>query len=160
MVTVADSDIESIAEAGSHIGQLASQSNADDQNQEANSDGGAISQSQFIDGQTNSSSQDASSNSATAGSAPVTITAVQDIGVTGPDSQIKSIAKAGVGVGQEADQSNDSSQSQTAESDDGDISQSQSHDGQANGSSQQADINRATANSQTVSISAGDGHGR
>src|SRR4029079_6860444 len=52
-VTIADSDIESIAEAGSYIGQLASQSNAADQNQEANSDGGDITQDQSLGTQAN-----------------------------------------------------------------------------------------------------------
>src|SRR5262249_31646727 len=121
----------------------------------ANSDGGAISQNQADDSQANSSSQEADGNVANANSGPVTITAAQDIAVTGPDSQIKSIAAADVGVKQEADQSNDNCQSPTADSDDGAITQNQPHDEGKNDSSQEANGNSATAKSETVNITGG-----
>src|SRR5262249_18192786 len=151
-VTISDSDIASIAEAGSLIGQLASQSNAADQNQEANSDGGNISQTQSIGDQDNTAAQEADDNSALAGSGPVNVTASQDVAVTGPDSNVKSIATAEVGVGQDAEQANDNSQSQTAASDTGNISQTESLGDQDNTAAQEADENSAKAGSAAVDI--------
>src|SRR5262249_30765352 len=86
-VTVDDSDVESIAEAGSLIGQLASQSNGNDQSQEGGSGVGPITQSQSQGDQGNSSQQIAVDNNPKATSSTVNITAGDDVAVS--DSAVK-----------------------------------------------------------------------
>src|SRR5262249_58211378 len=75
---------ESLAEAGSHIGQLAGQSNDLEQSQDA---GDHSTQIQSQDGQSNTANQNANGNTASATSGPVAITGLGsgDVNVTGSD---------------------------------------------------------------------------
>src|SRR5262249_5708603 len=133
-VTVDDSEVGSIAEAGSHIGQLAGQFNGNDQFQEANSNTGNIRQFQ---------SNGHHDNSAEAESSEVDITAGDDVAIS--DSAVKSSATADPEITQEADQDNENLQNAqepveqfAVTGGDANISQTQSHGDQDNTAAQDA----------------------